>query len=808
MKNGIVTFLVCLPLLALLAACGSSPEESGTSAPPETDAPQNELLLFDGAATDYVIIRGEDADQKETNAAIRLRDALKERGIQTKIATDWEGNGVFPHEIVVGQTIRTAAEGNTLDFHSVGPEGYFLRAAGERLYICGGSPDATALAVEEFLTEFLPEDPIPMTAPLCIPAGYERIVRQEFSITSLTLNGTPLGEFAVSVETRDTKGKLAARAMQDALYAECGVWLPLLSRGEEWDGHKVVLSADAPAVPGTFEACAENGDLILRTDVAGAFRRGILAFLGDAVGGKSGSVELGADYRFTDAVGSYVLYSDYGAVGDGKTNDIAAIAAAHAYANQNGLAVRADRGATYYIGAADTGAVIQTDTDWSGASFIIDDSAVPPDKRGVYIFSVRSALPSFSVLDRLQGTTIREGQESLPLTLEQSCVLALYDDNTRRYFREGVNANSGFVQQEIFVVGKDGSVDAGTPVVWDWTGVTAAQAYPIDEQTLTIRGGTFTTLVNTQKSEPKFYQRGIGIFRSNVVIDGVSHYVEDDGRASAPYYGFFNTEKCAYVTIQNCTLTPHWTHINDPLGHGFAPQGTYDLCSTMAAYLTYQDCSQSIDIMDDTYWGIMASKFCKSITLDGCTFSRFDTHEGVVNATIRNCTLGYQGLNAIGFGTLLVENTTCLCDDRFISLRSDYGSTWKGDLILKNCTWTPGGGKTLTSGSSRALITGSYNAFHDYGYACYMPKNIVIDGLHINDAKNAFGYNGIYLLGNIIPADTGAAYENKVRQNGGRFYHITETLTVSGFTSESGRDWRLSPNEYMYRDVAVTDLDP
>src|SRR6056297_1607666 len=44
-----------------------------------------------------------------------------------------------------------------------------------------------------------------------------------------------------------------------------------------------------------------------------------------------------------------VQYSDFGAIGDGKTDDIDAIAAAHAYANQQGLPVQANEGAAYYI---------------------------------------------------------------------------------------------------------------------------------------------------------------------------------------------------------------------------------------------------------------------------------------------------------------------------------------------------------------------------------------------------------------------------------------------------------------------------
>src|SRR3982751_3882587 len=45
----------------------------------------------------------------------------------------------------------------------------------------------------------------------------------------------------------------------------------------------------------------------------------------------------------------WVTYGDFGALGDGKTDDIEAIAATHAVANQNALPVKADEGKTYYI---------------------------------------------------------------------------------------------------------------------------------------------------------------------------------------------------------------------------------------------------------------------------------------------------------------------------------------------------------------------------------------------------------------------------------------------------------------------------
>ena len=89
-----------------------------------------------------------------------------------------------------------------------------------------------------------------------------------------------------------------------------------------------------------------------------------------------------------------VYYSEYGAKGDGVTDDFDAIIAAHAAANKTGATVRADAGAKYCIGGAAKTARVETDTDWRDAEFIIDDSAVQKTGaaawRDSWIFDVAS----------------------------------------------------------------------------------------------------------------------------------------------------------------------------------------------------------------------------------------------------------------------------------------------------------------------------------------------------------------------------------------------------------------------------------
>ena len=78
--------------------------------------------------------------------------------------------------------------------------------------------------------------------------------------------------------------------------------------------------------------------------------------------------------------------------------------------------------------------------------------------------------------------------------------------------------------------------------------------------------------------------------------------------------------------------------------------------------------------------------------------------------TIRRCTLGYMGLNAIGRGLLTVEDST-LYGNSLINFRGDYGSTWEGDVVIRNCKWIPAGGRATRP----QMIYTRNDGMHDFG---------------------------------------------------------------------------------------------
>ncbi len=482
-----------------------------------------------------------------------------------------------------------------------------------------------------------------------------------------------------------------------------------------------------------------------------------------------------------------VRYEAFGARGDGETDDFEAIVKAHEHANRHGLRVRANEEATYYIGGKNKTAVIQTDTDFGRAKFIIDDTDVR--NRRANIFQVRSDLKSFP----LKGiSSLKRNQPRIDVSLPDTCLVSVVNSRVKRYIRYGANRNKGSSQTDAFIVDMDGNVHVETPIIWDFDQITSITARPMDGKPLTITGGRFSTIANAVKSTYGYYSRGIAIRRSNVVVDGLEHRITGETDHGAPYGGFINIGSCANVTVRNTILTGHKTYRT--IGAAGVPvsMGTYDISINRALNVSFVNCSQTNDIKNRKYWGIMGSNHCKNLLLDGCTFSRFDAHQGVANATIRNSTLGHMGINAIGCGTFTVENTT-VYGRTFINLRPDYGSTWEGQFVIRNCTFVPTCGRPVTA----SLIGGSYSGQHNFGYTCYMPERITIDRLHIDDTKHPKNYRGPAIFANFNRRFTDGSYVEKYP------YIKTKEVILRNVTTASGKPLRLSDNPFMFKDVKV-----
>lgn len=493
---------------------------------------------------------------------------------------------------------------------------------------------------------------------------------------------------------------------------------------------------------------------------------------------------LGMSLHF--AAAEIVRYRDHGAIGDGKVDDFEALVKAHENANKRGLPVKADDGATYYIGGAKRTIAIQTDTDFGSARFIIDDTALESHRPNV--FEVQSSLKPIQLKEI---ASLKKDQRQLPVKLPQACLVMVNDGGVKHFIRRGLNVNDGSPQTDVFLVDRNGLVDPSTPIIWDFNQITKIEALPLDARSLMITGGKFTTIAN-KSDGTSYHARGIAIRRSNVVVDGLEHRIEGEGESGAPYSGFIHISQCANVVVKNSIFTGHKTYKKIGSAKKPVPMGSYDLSAHSSVNVAFVHCSQTNDIMDSRYWGIMGSNFCKNLSYDGCSLSRFDAHQGVTNATIRNSTLGYMGIRLTGFGKFLVENTT-VQSSSLIHFREDYGSTWDGEIRIRNCKLVPGKGR-----SNPTILDGSNDGQHDFGYTCHMPDRVLIETLHIADPAQS--KDGPAIFADFNPAWKKNDYTQK------HPYVITREVIYRGVTTASGKPLRVSDNNFMFKDVKVRDM--
>lgn len=475
--------------------------------------------------------------------------------------------------------------------------------------------------------------------------------------------------------------------------------------------------------------------------------------------------------------GRYVTYEEFGAKGDGVTDDIEAIIRCHDYANEHGLDVVGRDNAIYYIGGRALTAKIRTNVRWGKACFIIDDRNLENINTPCFAVIPDTAryVPELPLLHR--------GQKKVEFPHEGSVYVQVFDNSKKLYIRKGLNQNNGSPKSDAFVVDGDGNITGD--INWDYEHYSEIFAISTDDAPITLEGGIFTTIANEAESFYRYHARNINVTRSHTTVRDLTHFVSGEGDHGAPYNAFLSLCEAYDLTVQDCLLTPHktyWTQSKIP--GQMVPMGSYDLSFHAAVGVKLYGLRQTIDIRDTRYWGLMGSNFSKEFYMENCIVSRFDAHMGITNGAIRHCTLGHMGINLIGFGEFLVEDTK-ICGAHAINFRSDYGSFFHGKLTLRNCVWMPK--DNVRDGV--AILHANNTGDHDFGYDCGMPETIEIDGLLVEDSHLPPEITHYAVFGN---------YDSTFAEGKPYPYGTPKNVRLSGITSASGREIMVCKNAAAY----------
>ncbi len=712
---------------------------------------------------------------KDVYTAIkRIKDAFKAEGLE--IEHKYELGDDDSVEILIGYGIGADGE-YLIDEHELGFEGYIIKAVGNKIIIAGGTDKMTAAGVDRFVDDCLPlgkENADPDNLGVSSTLLLEK--KSEYAIEAVKIDGKDLGEYVIEVDFSNTKFKAAAENLRNAFYTYAGYWMEIV---EDAPANAVKLQF-TDGSDGSFNAFVKDSDLYINCAYDMLVMDCIDTLIKDyLIGTEKRTVEFNDGNIFETDI-STIGYKSYGgAAGDGVTDDFGAIKATHLRANLTGQTVVAEPG-VYYLGQHDTSIDIMTDTVWTDAEFIIDDSSLDPSLKAAVtnVFNIQRSRTPESIT--ISGG-LKAGQKNIGITFNEPVMLYIINSSVLQYIRKGNNPNDGSPMQELILVDKDGNVDDTTPIMWDYEKVTSAAVYRISDKPITISGGTFRTIANTAPSQYTYYKRGIGVSRSNTVIRDLVHIIEGEGETGAPYNGFLSASYAANVLFENVTYSGHKRYwLNDEVGGN--PMGTYDITANSCINVTWKNCDQLTSLTDAEIWGVMGSNYCKNLTYDGCKLSRFDAHKGTWNATIVDSEIGIHSLTIIGGGVLRVENSV-IHDNNIIGLRSDYGSTWQGDIYITNVTLN-------NTSANPVLITAKWQS-HYFGYTCYMPENVYIDGITLKTGTSFRVFTRFYAdsatdsVNPYVPPkkvfirSNPNEYTYSICASGGTFYNNTEVVVVT-----------------------------
>ena len=743
--------------------CGTAVEPDGGEKEENTPL-GDDLVLVSNKKTVFAVMCANSLSGKATEYVNNFVKSLNRYYLEDQdLKLNYDAPGFDDAvEIIFGTPIYRG-EQFIKDEHYLGYKGFSVELIGNKLFVLAGGDKGYQEAIKYLEDTLFNLDGYGENVidTLVIPAGtkYEYFAT-DYSIEQFTVGGTAISEFVIAYDSSAKDAKTAATTLRNTIYKDAGVWLDYVSLSDVTDEQKVIYVENtrgdkARRTDDGFTVYVKDGDLHIECEFENKFEEAMYSFIDAKI--TSGKVSISKTYTFTKDVRN-IYYKDFGAVGDGVTDDFYALKACHDEANKYGHTVNAESGATYYIGGANgtDSIIVKTDTYLNCCSFIWDDKVLPdPSESKAYLSPIYQIAPSEASYSlsgsKLPVKSIASGATVIENFTPGKRVLVLISDSTKsHYIRYGGNQNNGAAQKEILIVNADGTIDPSTPVEWDYTTLTKMEVYHIDEDPLVFSGGrkgqindysalgvfdnldcidraTVYTIFNDAPSEYKYHDRNIEVCRSNVTVQNFEHILDDDVETSAPYAGFINVLYATDVTVDGCVFQKQEAFSTMGAG-GTASMGSYEIHADYANNVTWQNCRQSNFFQPDgsvVYKGYMATNYCKNLVFDNMTSCSFDSHCALYNGTIKNSTV--EHLNFIGAGLCKLENVTVYTDgsSAAICLREDYGSTWKGDVVIDGLTMKTSK-ETPTLSVMRAYWTN-----HNFGYTCYLPKSVSINNVKI-----------------------------------------------------------------------------
>ena len=779
-------------------------------------------LISEGVANFQFVLENNVSSDiiKDIDTLIRTLD--KDYDIQLERVSDKEDN-IMDVEVLVGD-VKTRGEKYTIDKHALGKNGYIIKIVDSKIIINAGSPAQLRDAVKIFVDDILGmgDEPDELWDVVMTASQMVEEIQSDYRITGLTVNNVDMRGYTIAVDTTNTQYRKAATDLQTLFYERAGYWFDIVSLDKADKSIIIKHVEPSDTLPNGFKVSVnDSAQIVIECAYDNMLEEGIAKFTAAKITLGEGAVDFSGvlldNYNIT-----VLTYEMFGAKGDGRTNDYEAIYRTHVAANKCGQKVVATAGKTYYlespvVDGKPVSIPVMTNTDWQGAKFIIDDRKIAPTGTtkawNVALFSIQQNEEPITIsnktedgkafLDKILAAGLNPNTKKIDLGDNFRCdVMIITANETHKvYRRRAYDAYAGGTMEEVIILDKDGNVRSDTEIMYNYIDLTGLTIIKLGEiEPITVENGEFTTQVSEvnciytrddgrRADYSPYISRGLTITRSYTTVRNVKHYVtgekqwEDyvDGNnvilfVGSTYRGFYITQRCNDVTIEDCILTGRRCYRRPHGGTG----GTYDLFALLTNNLIFKNCVQSnfwitVDPItheikaakegDDNaitsmenfptkvyvdsgatvgggsatpaqmHWGIGGTNLCKNTKYHGSTLSRYDAHEGTYSGEIVDSTVCAAALT--GAGDFLIENTRSFTTGgtRAFSVRSDYGSTWAGSVHLKNVqAIIHAKASDGTYSKDICVVAPSYTNWY-WGYQPTMPS-IIIEDLYFYDVDD------------------------------------------------------------------------
>jgi hypothetical protein len=415
-----------------------------------------------------------------------------------------------------------------------------MKAIEDKVILSAGSTATLPDAIEKFFKTYLGyKEGDDFEAPenvVVLEDEWREKVQDNYKISSFKINGNAIKDYIIACKTRESEFMEAAEYLQNALYEKLGAYLAIKDIEDLSDSElkKAIIIRQTDNAGGDGYRTVLDGDaLIMETEFPIKILDGVSDFVHLEITTKRDEVNITKNLKHSYKV-RFVYYNDFGAVGDGETDDFNAIVETHRYANKYGFTVCAGDNTgntkyTYYIGKTTQTAIIKTDVNWGKATFYIADKTIEfgsaASKTTLFRFESDYIGEKLSK-DVIAGIVDENGGLSNDITsvnykTNNPYLLMIYNDNARQYIRYG-HFNGGATQRELVIIDGEGNFIDNTALLFDYDNVSSIQAKRVDDKPVTATGGIFITDANSVTPEPTLMMRPEDSGMSLAAVSGES----------------------------------------------------------------------------------------------------------------------------------------------------------------------------------------------------------------------------------------------------------------------------------------------